>query len=214
MKEKQYTIEVNPSRTTYEPVEVNLALLARPEDRDRFEAEWSKFFRGYHARLEDFFGYSMSDWDDRDQLVQDIFIRAYRAIVISGHALRSKEAAWCWLIVIGKNLIRDRHAKEKTAAAMMERYAREAAIEEELRLSSETVLTGLAEDDSDALGWKVPKATFEQRLSQLSDNQRRILRLRILESFGWNEIAEREGRTSAAVRKEYSRMRRFLSRGS
>lgn len=216
MTEQQSRTKKNVGRQAeYEHVDVDLAALASPENRERFDTEWQKFFRGYHNRLMDFFSYSIPDWDERDELVQDIFIRAYRAIAISGHGLRSKEAAWSWLMTIGKNLLRDKRATLKTAAAGMERYAREAAVETELRRNAGHVLGSLAEDDeSDARPWGGDRATFETRLSQLSDDERRILHFRFIEGLEWSEVAAREGRNSSAIRKQYSRMRPFLRDGT
>lgn len=214
MTEKQKTKRDVEGQAEYENVDVDLDALANAEERDRFETQWERFFSGYHTRLMEFFSYSVPDWDDRDELVQDIFIRAYRAIAISGHALRSREAAWSWLTTIGKNLLRDKSAKVKTGAAMMERYTREAAVEAELRREVASVLASLNQDhESDVAPWGVNEATFENRLSQLSDEERRILRLRFVEGLDWNEIAQKEGRKPAAVRKQYSRMRLFLRDG-
>lgn len=199
----------------YRNVDVDLAALGRPDDRDRFDAEWDRFFTGYHARLMDFFGYQLPEWDERDELVQEIFIRAYRAIVVSGHALRSKEAAWSWLITIGKNLLRDKRAKLKTAAAALELYAKEEAEEAKLRLSADSVLDALASDgETDPLPWAVDAATFSARLSQLTDDERALLHARVVEELEWAAVAEHLGRKSEAVRQQYSRLRKFLRDGS
>lgn len=197
----------------YTKVAVDLAALANVEDRERFDAEWDRFFKGYHSRLMQFFSYWVRDDDDREDLVQNIFVRAYRAIAVSGQALRSEDAAWSWLTTIGKNLLRDDHAKSKTAAKTMDGYAREMAIETELQ-AAENVLEALVADGDAADGWNVGKATFEERLSQLSDEDRRLLHMRFVESLEWSEIAKRERRKSDAVRKQYSRLRAFLRDGS
>jgi RNA polymerase sigma-70 factor (ECF subfamily) len=192
-------------------VDVDLGALARTNDRDNFEKEWEKFFEGFHARLMDFFSPAVPDWDERDELVQDVFIRAYRAIAISGHALRSNAAGWSWLTTIGKNLLRDKRAKVKTASAMMERYARDAAVEAELREKADVVMAALAlEDEADLVGRRIDQAGFEYRLSQLSDDERRILQMRFVEGLEWSEVAENEGRNSTAIRKQFSRLGRFL----
>jgi RNA polymerase sigma factor (sigma-70 family) len=195
-------------------VDFDLAALGNPNDRERFEREWDRFFNGFYARLTAFFGYSIADVDEREELVQKLFIGAYKAIVISGHPLRSKEAAWSWLTTIGKNLIRDSHAKGKTNHAMLERYAREEAADSELVRKSDSLLSAIAEDeDLDTGMWIVDRAGFEHRLSQLSDGERRILHLRFVEGMEWAEVAAREGVSPGTIRKRYSRMRRFLRDG-
>jgi RNA polymerase sigma factor (sigma-70 family) len=215
MNSKQSKEEQAKRAIEYRNVEVDLAALARPDDRTRFDAEWDRFFAGYHARLMDYFGYQLPGWDERDELVQEIFIRAYRAIAVSGHALRSKEAAWSWLTKIGRNLLRDKRAKLKTAAAALELYAKEEAAAEKLRLSAASILDTLASDgEPDSSPWSVDAATFDARLSQLSDAERELLQLRVTDGLEWEAIAERVGRKAGAVRQQYSRMRKFLRDGS
>lgn len=202
------------ARAESNSVDLDLAALGNPSDRERFEREWERFFNGFYDRLTKFFGYSITDIDEREELVQKLFIRAYRAIVISGHPLRSKEAAWSWLTTIGKNLIRDSHATGKVNRAMLERYAHEEAADSELRRESDWLRSKIADDEElDTPQWTVDKGEFEHRLSQLSDAERRILHLRFVEGLEWAEVAAREGVRPPAIRKRYSRLRLFLRDG-
>jgi RNA polymerase sigma factor (sigma-70 family) len=211
---KPQDVSRNSPKLQYKPVEVDLAAMANPADRARFDAEWQKFFSGYERRLSDFFAYSVPDEDEREELVQELFIRAYRAIAVSGNGLRSPNAAWSWLLTIGKNLLRDAHAKKNSLASALERYGREAALEEELIHEAANVLGCLAaEDDADPSAWPVDEITFATRVSQLTDHERQLLHLRFVEELEWADVAKRVGKSYDAVRKQFSRLGEFLRDG-
>jgi RNA polymerase sigma factor (sigma-70 family) len=198
----------------YVAVDVDLAAMANAADRARFDAEWDKFFKGYHPRLFDFFAHAVPADDERDDLIQEIFIRAYRAIAISGHTLRSTNAAWSWLVTIGKNYLRDDFAKEKTRAKILDLYAHEVAVKERLTHDANNLLHALAaEDDVDWSNRPLDETSLAIRLSELTDEERRLLHLRFIDGMEWVDVAAHIGKTPVAVRKQFSRLAAFLRDG-
>lgn len=194
-------------------LELDLGALADPSHA-QFQSEWDRFFEAYHSRLMSFFEYSVPDFDDRDELVQQIFDRAYRAVAISGHPLKSSSAAWTWLGTIGKNLLRDGYDHAVATERATDSHQRLSAVEDELRQAGDDILSRIAGAEGYEDGeWPVGRDVFAERLARLSDEDRLILKLRFLEDLRWAEVADHIGLSADAVRKRFSRAATFLRTG-
>jgi len=200
---------------TIQTVVVDLTVLAdATSDPDRHAAEWDEFFHGYYERLLDFFAYSVPDVDERKDLVQSIFFRAYKANVLSDHPLQSVGAAWSWLLTIGRNLLRDGYDSEGVTRRTLKRHEEYMLVEVELHHHAADVLEQLAAEDLFGDGrWPIDQETFEERMEQLTDEDRLLLNLRFTKGLEWQGVAASMGKSSAAVRKQFSRLAKFLREG-
>jgi RNA polymerase sigma factor (sigma-70 family) len=201
------------------PVDFNLAFLVdrrlRESDPARADAEWEKFFYGYYDRLDDYFSFAVPDDDDRADLVQQVFVNAYKAISFSEHPLTSTAAAWSWLRMIGKNILRDGYDKADVTERTLSRHGEYARVDEELQRHETDVLERLALDDPFADGpWGIDRATFAERIGRVTDQDRKLLTLRFAHDLEWEEVAEAMGITAAAARKRFSRLTAFLRSAS
>jgi RNA polymerase sigma-70 factor (ECF subfamily) len=124
-----------------------------------------------------------------DDLVQDVFLRAYRAYP----ALLPGADPWPWLCTITLNLSIDEHRRPK----------REVAVELEDRQASygDPWEHYAAHEKGDAL-----RAAFDT----LPDRGRRLVLLKDAAGYDYDDLAEAEGTTVQALRNAVSRARRHL----
>lgn len=123
-----------------------------------------------------------NDHQEAEDLTQETFIRAYRAL--GGYEqdrIRSlRIEAWLWTIALnlGRNLLRDR-SRRPTCVEMIERGA----------------------DDPEV----VDGGAWDERFGQLTKHQRVAVVLRHVNGLGIDEIAEATGRPTGTVKADIHR---------
>ena len=105
---------------------------------------------------------------DADDVVQEVFIRAYRSM----DSLRDEKAVRPWLYRIAVN---------ETARFLSSRYHNEAELTEDL---SQNLMQGEYVDYDNAMG-----VTFQKALLTLSEKQRMVFELRYYNELPYEEIS-------------------------
>jgi RNA polymerase sigma factor (sigma-70 family) len=190
--------------TPVEEIDFDPKLLADsdgdPAIRDR---QWSLVHRHFTKRLNDFFAGRVPDPTEREELIAMIWRRALRSF----GSLRSPRATWNWLRQIGENALKDRWKSQNAERKNSKKLATYTTVEESLFHEGPTVLESLAQDDAFGDGrWPVDRATLLRRLTELSSEELRYLRLRLIEGLEHEEIAEMLGCSPAAARQRYTRI--------
>jgi RNA polymerase sigma factor (sigma-70 family) len=200
------------SRRSYPPPDFLLEGLSGP-DEDQRHAEWLKFHKCFYDRLMDTFARDEPDYDRRSDLVQRVFIRAYRAIVINGRPLRTAEKAFPWLKKIGRNLLYDLSDADMALAKMMGIHGSHLIAEESLQTHAENALDRLErEDPYDEGRFPVDAKTFRTRVAALSERDQTILRLRTDQELDWEAVAKEVSMSPESARQRYHRLRERLQR--
>jgi RNA polymerase sigma-70 factor (ECF subfamily) len=168
--------------------EGELARRARLGDRAAFDALYVRFARGVHAVLA-----ARVRASEADDLVQDVFVRAWRARA----ELRDPERVGAWLVAIARHEAHAaRRARTPTLMLTDDLPARTAG-ESEAHEEAERVLT---------------------ELRALPESYRETLSLRLLGECSGIEIARLTGMTHGSVRvnlhKGMEMLRERLSRGA
>jgi RNA polymerase sigma-70 factor (ECF subfamily) len=154
--------------TSMPPRSPDLAIVdeARAGDVDAFGDLYAAYSRMVHGIL-----MSRVPWDEVDDLVQDVFLTAFRKL----HTLRDSAAFGSWLAMIARNRAHDYH-----------------------RHMTETA--ELPEDVAAAEATEVEAAAILALIRRLPEAYRETLVLRLVEGMTGPEIAERTGLTAASVR--------------
>jgi RNA polymerase sigma factor (sigma-70 family) len=195
------------SRPPYPPPDFSLEGLSDPDDGRR-DAEWLKFHHCFYDRLMAAFARDEPDYDRRSDLVQRIFIRAQRAIVVNGRPLRSAGKAFPWLKKIGLRLLYDLSDADMALAKMTGIHGSHLIAEESLQAHAENALERLErEDPYDEGRFPVDAETFRARVAALSERDRTILRLRTDQELEWEAVGEVVGMSAESVRQRYHRLR-------
>ena len=78
-------------------------------DDEAREAEWERVFAHFHPRLSSYFGRRADGIYVLDDLLQEIWLRAF----LNVQTLESASALWTWLVTVGNNLLRDELRRKK-----------------------------------------------------------------------------------------------------
>lgn len=137
------------------------------------------------------FAASQGAREDADELVQDTFVRAFRAL----DAFRGESSVRTWLFSILRRLVVDRR-----------RAARRAPVG-----------AGLSEGDAatefgalDAIVATETEGRLRDALARLTRTQREVFTLRVAEGMSYRDIADVVGSTEGAARVHYHNAMRAL----
>src|SRR5437764_7010934 len=158
------------------PPEILLVEEVRGGDRDAFGQLYDLYAPMVHGIL-----LARVPFDDVDDLVQDVFLSAFKRI----HTLREAGAFGGWLAMIARNRAVDFHRRKRETEELPENLARRASVD--------------------------PEAAEALRLIRtLPDAYKETLVLRLVEGMTGPEIAERTGLTPASVRVNLHRGMKML----
>lgn len=164
------------------------ALVEQCQEGDR--AAFEDLYRRYYARLFRFCLRRMGDHHEAEEVTQEAFARAYRAMP----ALRGERRFYPWLSVIATRLCIDTHRR-------LGRTEPSAEID-----------LGPADVHPDRLEAAVDFELLSEALARLSPRHREVLELREREGWSYQRIAEYYGITLGAVEGLLFRARQALRR--
>lgn len=127
---------------------------------------------------------SGADWDDVDDLVQETFVRAFRAL----DGWRGEAQFRTWLFTIASNLRRDAYRRRGRGARLV---------------SLEEVDLEAGEDPASTLDAREAERVLSRGLGTLPRLQREVFLLRAQQGLEYPEIAEALGTTPGAARVHY-----------
>lgn len=138
-----------------------------------------------------------SDWPDAEDLTQETFIRAYRAI----EQFRGDSTFRTWLHRIALNVVWSHRARRRSGARLV---ALEPAHEAEMFAPA----VAMSADDPEAT--LIRRQAIDQALSTLSAAARVVVILRDIQGLGYHEIATITGVPIGTVESRLFRARRRL----
>jgi RNA polymerase sigma factor (sigma-70 family) len=194
------------------PTTFSVQGLSSPDETVR-EREWLLFHASFYEKLIKAFAGSEPDRDRREDLVQQIFFRAWRAVVINGRPLESSEAALPWLKKIGKRLLYDTTDSRRAQSRMMGTHMAHMMADESLQTHAENPLERLsAEDPYEGDRFPVDAEKFRAQIALLSERDQTILRLRTDNELDWDAVGQAVGMTGEGARQRFHRIRDRLQR--
>ena len=116
--------------------------------------------------------YRVSDQVDAEDITQEAFIRAWKAI---NRYKRTGAPFVAWLIAIARNLIADHYKKAKKKAVSLE----EAKVSNQ---SSETSLEAIVEST-------INRSHVKNAVSKLKGDKQKVITMRFIDGFSYREIA-------------------------
>jgi RNA polymerase sigma-70 factor (ECF subfamily) len=141
---------------------------------------------------------------DPSDVVQEVLLDAQRCLVqFRG---RSERELLAWLRMILARRLVDLARKHHTPGGRT--VVHERSLEEILRESSQALARLLPAEGptpSRHAAARETSALVAEALAKLSDEQEEVIRLRSIQELGWEEVAERLGRSNAAVRQLWVR---------
>lgn len=174
------------------------ALVLRCQDGDG--AAFAELYTQYHDRLHRFCMRRICDRDEAEEIAQEAFLKAWRALPTFSGGLRF----YPWLTVIAKNLCTDALRKRARCGTVEDIDRQIGAVRLDpfstTMSSEETVM-----------------ATFDgelaaEAMNRLSDRHRHVLRLREEHGLSYQEIATNEGVEVSTVETLLWRARQALKR--
>ena len=173
-------------------VQRDRALVERCQAGDR--RAFDEFYTHYHRRLHRFCIQRLGDSHDSEDVVQETFVRAWRALP----TFAGERRFYPWLTVIAANLCVD----------TLRRRSRQTPVEAS-RLQAEDPGTYETED---AILQDVDVKTMMAAFGQLSERYQRVLKLREEAEWTYRQIADHEGVGVTAVETLLWRARQALKR--
>jgi RNA polymerase sigma factor (sigma-70 family) len=177
--------------------DVRLVALVRAGENEAFE----ELYRRYEQRIRGFIANRVGDSARAEELTQDAFLSALRALRTSDAPIAWKP----WLYEIARNATIDLHRRRRHA--------------EELSVDHQELMRPL--DRRRLVAARAPDAEFAAKetldhlrgaFDELPPNHHQVLVLRELEGLSYSEIADRLNLTHAAVESKLFRARRRLER--
>jgi RNA polymerase sigma-70 factor (ECF subfamily) len=138
-----------------------------------------------------------SDWPDAEDLTQDTFIRAYRAIA----QFRGDSTFRTWLHRIALNVIWSHRARRRNGARLV-------ALEPTSETERHIAATATPGDDPEAA--LIRRQAIDHALATLSAEARVVVILRDIQGLGYHEIATITGVPIGTVESRLFRARRRL----
>lgn len=163
------------------------------------ESAWETIIRLYGKRILNLCFRFTRRRDEAEDLVQDIFIRAYRTL----RTFRSETGTFHhWLFRLGRNLIIDHYRREKRLAGYMGSETVESLALEDVRTPSPLRIAEQAETAQFVM----------DGLKRLSTELREAVLLRDIEGLTYQEIARMAGISEGTIKSRVSRGRLQLAR--
>ena len=174
------------------------ALVALAQSGDR--AAFSKLVLRYHKRVYNMLYGLVGQADEADDLAQETFVRAYRAL----ERFQNRSQFYTWLYQIAMNCFRDWH---KSARRYREVSAHHTHQEEWKGFESFFIDPHSADDHVQSREFQ---ALLKCALAQLQPEYRETIVLRDIEGLTYSEIAEILGCATGTVKSRLSRARSHL----
>ena len=156
----------------------------------------TQWFKTYQARLTNYVLGRISQSEDAQEVVQEVFINCLRNIA----NFQGRSSLYTWMTAIAKHEIADYYRK---------RYAKK--LLRALPLG-EVILDGLREEMVDEQLWQEQKQALKEQLDQvlgqLAGHHRELLWLKYVDRKKVAQIAHELGRTAKAVEADLFRARR------
>ena len=130
------------------------------------------------------FAASAGERDEIDELVQDVFVRAFSSL----DSFRGDSSLRTWLFTIERRLMLDRRRSERRQKATVSVEAADAVTEF---------------DALDSLLAEEAQSRVRKAVDSLSPTQREVFTLRVEQGLSYREIAEVAGTTEGAARVHY-----------
>ena len=125
--------------------------------------------------------YRVSNNADAEDLTQQVFIRAWRAI---GRYKRTASPFLAWLIKISHNLVIDFYRSKKS----------------EVYVNFDSITAEPEVDPAQLAEARYDRQEIRRAISKLRDDQQQVVLMRFIEDFSYKEIATVLGKSEGAVR--------------
>lgn len=181
-------------------LERDRALVRRCQNGDG--AAFAELYTEYFDRLHRFCLRRLPDRDDAQEVAQEAFLRAWRAMPTFAGDLRF----YPWLTVIAKNLCTDALRRRARYGELtdLDRY--------EVRDASRAELAGSAQSSEEAVMASFDGQLAAEAMAKLSERHRHVLDLREQQGLTYQQIAAAEGVEVSAVETLLWRARQALKR--
>ena len=185
------------------PQELDLELVRRVQRGE--SAAFDVLVRKYQHRIVALIGRYIADWSECQDVAQDTFVRAYRAI---GN-FRGDAQFYTWLYRIAVNTAKKSLMDMKRNPVITESALRAGADEDETSVM-ENELTS-EETPETVLAAKEIAATVNAAMEALPEDLRQAVTLREIEGLSYEDIAEVMGCPIGTVRSRIFRAREAIS---
>lgn len=177
-----------------EATDEHLVRLAQSGSSVAFEA----LFRRYHRRIVAYVRGIVSDHAGADDIVQEVFISAYRNLLASGREIAFKP----WVYEIAKNACIDQLRRARRAS--------EVSIDSEGFMDREGRLAAPAGSTHAEVSRRQKLESLKMAFNELPQRQHDILVMRELEGLSYDRIGSRVGVSRSAVESILFRARKRL----
>lgn len=177
--------------------DIDFAIVRRAQAGD--QQAFGVFVTKYQRRLARVVGRMVHNTSDAEEVVQETFIKAYRALP----AFRCDAAFYTWLFAIGINSAKNYLVKKNRGPALVPIAEGENGFVAERNIDTN--------DPALTLSSKQLAQRLSSALDRLSDDVRQALILREMEGFSYEEIAAIMGCPIGTVRSRIFRAREVVS---
>jgi RNA polymerase sigma factor (sigma-70 family) len=177
-----------------EPTDEHLVCLVRSGSSAAFEA----LFRRYHERIVAYVRGIVSDHPGADDIVQDVFISAYRGLLASDREIAFKP----WVYEIAKNAGIDQLRRARRAS--------EVSIHSEDLMDRDEGRLAAAASTHAEVSLRQKLESLKMAFNELPQRQHDILVMRELEGLSYDKIGSRIGLSRSAVQSVLFRARKRL----
>jgi RNA polymerase sigma factor (sigma-70 family) len=178
-----------------EPTDEHLVCLARTGSSAAFDA----LFRRYHVRIVAYVRRIVSDHGGADDIVQDVFISAFRNLLSSDREIAFKP----WVYEIAKNACIDQLRRARRASEV-------SIHSERFRDRDEGRLAAAVRSTHAEVSRREKLETLKMAFNELPQRQHDVLVMRELEGLSYDKIGSRIGLSRSAVESMLFRARRRL----
>ncbi len=163
-------------------------------NRDAFDA----LVKRYYGSVYNMVAHSVRTHEEREDLIQDIFIKVYRNI----GKFRFQASFSTWLFRITRNMLIDRSRKKNLIQVSMESEEGTSTIGEKIEDKRANPEGKFMESDADS--------ALRKALVKLDDDHKQILILREMEGLSYRELTEVLGINMGTVKSRLARAREEL----
>lgn len=165
---------------------------------ERNHSAFSALYDYYVKRVYRHVFYRVLDQSDAEDITQDVFIKAWKAI---SRYKKTGAPFIAWLIVIANNLIVDHFKGRK----------------KEVPLDSVQVISDSVDDDPEAVfDTKLKRRHIRDTILKLKGDRQKVIMMRFIDGLSYGEIAQALGKSEGAIRvvqyRALNDLRRMLRR--
>jgi RNA polymerase sigma-70 factor (ECF subfamily) len=178
--------------------ELDRALVERVQRGDK--AAFDLLVRKYQHKIVSVISRYVSDWSECQDVAQEAFIRAYRAIA----SFRGDSAFYTWMYKIGINT-----AKNYLVSQGRRPPTEDIAVEDAVQFDNATRLHETATPERELMREEIEQTVFST-VEQLPEELRVAITLREVDGLSYEEIAEAMGCPIGTVRSRIFRAREAI----